>query len=1009
MNQQRNNSKNGVLRIVAIALMALMLVAAFAVTASADVTTITLDSTKLVFPAGSGISVGTDGVITKTYDATTAITGVTVNPSVLPNGKDVTITVTAAWTSADAGSSSVSVNYVLGGTDASDYTLNTYSAVYSGKILPVALNFAAGTATVATDYVAGQTAYAFTDADVANKPALDKTGLTGNVLTAANALTYTVNAFTVNKSAAGTYPAEASVTLSDSNFTVGSLAVSATINKLTVTNLVWNNVTGITYGDPKNASVTAYVGTVAQTGNLYNIAYPANYGDAGNYTLTATLLDTANYEEAAGLTKTKDITVAPKTYAVTMSDQSVAGDGKTPYTIGVEGADLPSEVKGKIAYTVNGTPFTGTSVAGAYVIKAALPGGNYAFTSGGSAVTELSATLTVTVDQLPVPVWDGDKVASTVILTAKNGLPAGVTASAVKAVDVKLPKGAKYAQAFQLQLAGASENDTFTVIVPLSYEVYSKGCKALSESSLYIYDAAGKPVAATSKGYTVTVGDGYFKIDGVKGTLGTLTFAIAPQYSNGGIPMPWLLIIILILVVALLVAMFFIGRAIRKRLIEEETEETVQEPEEVPAEEPAEEETTEEDVDLDALAEETAEELAETPAEEEEAPAAEEEAVEEAVEEAQDDLNGELAEEAAEETVAEELAEEKAEELAETEAAPEAEENADGIIVAAAVADAMAENTEEEAAEEAPAEEPAVETISVVEDETVAVVGIPDYLKTKSGGLLYVDTKQKPDLYQEMLDLEAAGQAQVLYRYRKSYRSKLSQADEKIREYYVGLKSAMLYYRGVRARKSWNYEAYNRGRNPIAKLIPKSKTIYLYLAIDPAELADTKYGVVDVSEKKKFAATPSLMKIKGDRKYKFALELIEKICAEQLELKPRRKQVEPDTIGYMSSEELLEAGLVKQLAAAAPLDSPVEVYGKAPAEEPVAEAPVEETPVEETPVEETPVEEAIPASAEAEEAPVEAPAEEATEEAPVEETPAEEAPAEEAPAEEEKTEPTDAE
>ena len=109
MNQQRNNSKNGVLRIVAIALMALMLVAAFAVTASADVTTITLDSTKLVFPAGSGISVGTDGVITKTYDATTAITGVTVNPSVLPNGKDVTITVTAAWTSADAGSSSVSV------------------------------------------------------------------------------------------------------------------------------------------------------------------------------------------------------------------------------------------------------------------------------------------------------------------------------------------------------------------------------------------------------------------------------------------------------------------------------------------------------------------------------------------------------------------------------------------------------------------------------------------------------------------------------------------------------------------------------------------------------------------------------------------------------------------------------------------------------------------------------------------------------------------------------------
>ena len=322
--------------------------------------------------------------------------------------------------------------------------------------------------------------------------------------------------------------------------------------------------------------------------------------------------------------------------------------------------------------------------------------------------------------------------------------------------------------------------------------------------------------------------------------------------------------------------MFFIGRAVRKSLKdneEETTERTVTDPE--PEEEaPAEEEPTEEDVDLAAVAEETAEDLAETPA------------------------------------------------------AEEPEEEADETVVAAAVAEALAENEAEEPVEEAPAEEPAVETIAVVADEEEAPAGIPDYLKTKNGGLLYIDTKKKPDLYREMLDLEAAGEAQVVYRYRKSYQAKLAQADAKTGDYYSVIKNALLHYRGVKARKSWNYEAFNRGRTPVAKIIAKSKTVCLYLAIDPAELAGTKYGAIDVSEKKKFAATPSLMKIKGDRKLKFALELIEKICSETLALKPSKKPEQDYRIAHMSSEELIEAGMVKQLAAAAPLDASAETYGQ---------------------------------------------------------------------------------
>ena len=884
MNQQRTNIKNGVLRALAFALITLLLVAGLAVVVSADPpTALTVDASHLVFTGESGISVTSGGVITKTYDGSAAIalTDVSVNKTAvgIPAGKDATVNVIeAAWDNAAAGTRQVTMKFELDGADKDEFTITNPSVSFTGNIATYALTWAAGNATATADYAVGKTTYAFAAADLAAIPAIDTTSVPAGLVAEVNAIIPTVTSVTpVMTGTAGNYATTAEVTLSNANYTIGAMPVAVTINKIEIVALTWENVTGITFGDPKSASVTAY-DAANNAYNIYTVVYPANFGNVGAYTLTAEL-NNPNFTEGAALEKTKNVTVAPKNYVVTMKDQTVAGDGKTPYTIGVDGEDLPASVKGLIVYTVDGEAFKGAAAAGTYIVKAMLPAGNYTFTSGGKTVTELSAKLTVTVDHVPVAVKDGDTVVSTVILTAKDGVPANVTATAVKATDVKLPKGTKYAQSFQLLLSGAGEDETYTVIIPLSYELYHEGCKELSASSLYVYDAAGDPVSANGNGYTVTAAAGYFKVEGLKGSLGTFTFAIAPQYSDGGpAGLPWwvLLIIILILVLILLIVMFFIGRAVRKSLKdneEETTERTVTDPE--PEEEaPAEEEPTEEDVDLVAVAEETAEDLAETPA------------------------------------------------------AEEPEEEADETVVAAAVAEALAENEAEEPVEEAPAEEPAVETIAVVADEEEAPAGIPDYLKTKNGGLLYIDTKKKPDLYREMLDLEAAGEAQVVYRYRKSYQAKLAQADAKTGDYYSVIKNALLHYRGVKARKSWNYEAFNRGRTPVAKIIAKSKTVCLYLAIDPAELAGTKYGAIDVSEKKKFAATPSLMKIKGDRKLKFALELIEKICSETLALKPSKKPEQDYRIAHMSSEELIEAGMVKQLAAAAPLDASAETYGQ---------------------------------------------------------------------------------
>ena len=98
--------------------------------------------------------------------------------------------------------------------------------------------------------------------------------------------------------------------------------------------------------------------------------------------------------------------------------------------------------------------------------------------------------------------------------------------------------------------------------------------------------------------------------------------------------------------------------------------------------------------------------------------------------------------------------------------------------------------------------------------------------------------------------------------------------------------------------------------------------MYLYLALDPAELADTKYGIEDVSSKKKYASVPVLLKIKGDRKFKYALELIDKMCAEKMELPKRANAEDVDyRSNFKTTEELVEAGIVKKLAAGVSVES----------------------------------------------------------------------------------------
>jgi len=217
----------------------------------------------------------------------------------------------------------------------------------------------------------------------------------------------------------------------------------------------------------------------------------------------------------------------------------------------------------------------------------------------------------------------------------------------------------------------------------------------------------------------------------------------------------------------------------------------------------------------------------------------------------------------------------------------------------------------------------------------------------------FIDAVAEAERYNEMLEQERAGEVQLVTRYRRSYLSRLAQSQGNVQDYYNAIKNALLSYKGVKNRISWNYESFNLGRTQVAKFNAKTRTLYLYMALDPEELVDTKYGFNDMSSKKKYAAVPVLVKIKGDRKFKHALELITKLCEEKLQL-PKKKVVEEIDyrVPFKTTEELVNEGTVKMMVAAVPMSW---INGEAVAqEEPVVETPVEETPVEETPVEEVP-------------------------------------------------------
>jgi len=670
-----------------------------------------------------------------------------------------------------------------------------------------------------------------------------------------------------------TYTTSVRVALKDSNYVAEPLNVEFTVQPIEIVRVVWQDYEELgqysfVWGDAKAYGLVA-VGLDANN-NQYplDVVYPAQYGNAGVYT-DVRAVAVPGLKLANNVTPSVSVTIQRQMFIVSMDSATYFGNSDTQtvpnkYSLSVDG-ELPADVRELILYLNNDL-----SAFGVHTVEAVLPESqNYYFcNTKGETITKLSATLTIKKTFLTAT---NEAIPYQAIIYRPAGFLDDVSATVVvpSDIDSSTLKSFPYYKAYTVSITGGG-SDKFTVTIPFSSDLYQENCQPLTVNDLYVYDPiTGTLYAATElNGYTVTIGDSFYQIDGVLGDTST-TFVLAPVYETPFWGSVWSILLIILLVILLIALMMLLGLYLL-RIRVSETEETVIDDEgDAPAVETPE---VEDKVDVEEVIEEKLEDVTETAEPVEEAPVTEE--------------------------------------------------------VEEAVAEAMEENFNESA--------DAAEAIALV-DEDADEDEDEDEDEDSFGGfgnmpLDFIDAIAEADKYAIMLEEESRGEVRLVTRYRRSFQSRLSQSQGNVQEYYNIIKNLLLSYKGVKNRISWNYEAFNRGRIHVAKVNAKTKTLYLYLALNPEELADTKYGVIDMSSKKKYATVPVLMKIKGDRKFKYALELIAKLCGEDLAL-PQREIEELDyKLPYQTTEDLVQAGLVKKLVASIPI-----VYSEAPVLEEPAE------------------------------------------------------------------------
>ena len=219
---------------------------------------------------------------------------------------------------------------------------------------------------------------------------------------------------------------------------------------------------------------------------------------------------------------------------------------------------------------------------------------------------------------------------------------------------------------------------------------------------------------------------------------------------------------------------------------------------------------------------------------------------------------------------------------------------------------------EDETPEEAPAAEgEAPETEEATSEE---VPGQPDEAETpeSEADAEPSESEDEPELVEAEIAVADGDDAEMVTRYKRSFRAKIIESADAVKENYFALKNALLSYAGVNSQINWSNDRFALAGETVARISVRGKTLCLYLDLDPAAYPASVYHQRAVGDTKQYEKTPMMVKVKSATALKRALQLVA-ILMERLDtVSVERAPVDyAEEFAFRSQEELIQEGLIK--------------------------------------------------------------------------------------------------
>ncbi len=112
----------------------------------------------------------------------------------------------------------------------------------------------------------------------------------------------------------------------------------------------------------------------------------------------------------------------------------------------------------------------------------------------------------------------------------------------------------------------------------------------------------------------------------------------------------------------------------------------------------------------------------------------------------------------------------------------------------------------------------------------------------------------------------------------KTFEDRLFEADDATRANYAEIKAELLAIKKVKQRISRKCDSYRIGRNLLAKIIIRGKSVRCFFALDPKAYEETVYHHKDAGEKKAYEEVPMAVRIRSPRSLKKAKRLVAELA-----------------------------------------------------------------------------------------------------------------------------------